>query len=274
MGELTAIALWMNTVFAGFDEKIATAIHRLFEIGGGFFTPFFSFISFLGLGGIVLILLSICLMLFKKTRRYGVGIGLALAFGTIITNAIFKPLVARPRPFSWEGSIFQRYWIELGRHMETDKSFPSGHMTAAFEAALGFFLQCKNKRKAWLVFFFPLLMGISRIYLGVHYASDVLGGILAGGLGALCGFVAIRFLPQICFDFTFDDIINWMFHHGPFPLSKKIYAVHENTLEISGRHSGPARETPRMRRGEENRRSAAKKSSVFGSIGYHGKHER
>ena len=64
--QLTALALWLNTAFAGFDEAVATAIHQLYVAAGWFFTPFLSFISLLGKGGIFLILLSIALMLFRK----------------------------------------------------------------------------------------------------------------------------------------------------------------------------------------------------------------
>ena len=55
--QLTALALWLNTAFAGFDEAVATAIHQLYVAAGWFFTPFLSFISLLGKGGIFLILL-------------------------------------------------------------------------------------------------------------------------------------------------------------------------------------------------------------------------
>ena len=64
--QLTALALWLNTAFAGFDEAVATAIHQLYVAAGWFFTPFLSFISLLGKGGIFLILLSIVLMLFRN----------------------------------------------------------------------------------------------------------------------------------------------------------------------------------------------------------------
>ena len=103
--QLTALALWLNTAFAGFDEAVATAIHQLYVAAGWFFTPFLSFISLLGKGGIFLILLSIALMLFRKTRRYGTTMLLALAIGALVTNVCFKPLVARPRPYTHDGSI-------------------------------------------------------------------------------------------------------------------------------------------------------------------------
>ena len=174
--QLTALALWLNTAFAGFDEAVATAIHQLYVAAGWFFTPFLSFVSLLGKGGIFLILLSIALMLFRKTRRYGTTMLLALAIGALVTNVCFKPLVARPRPYTHDGSIFQQYWEMLGKHTESDKSFPSGHMTAAMAASLAVFLR-GNKKVSWTALLFALAMGVSRIYLSVHYATDVLGGV-------------------------------------------------------------------------------------------------
>ena len=179
--QLTALALWLNTAFAGFDEAVATAIHQLYVAAGWFFTPFLSFISLLGKGGIFLILLSIALMLFRKTRRYGTTMLLALAIGALVTNVCFKPLVARPRPYTHDGSIFQQYWEMLGKHTESDKSFPSGHMTAAMAASLAVFLR-GNKKVSWTALLFALAMGVSRIYLSVHYATDVLGGVITGSL--------------------------------------------------------------------------------------------
>ena len=57
--QASAAALWINTVFAGFDQSITTAVHNLYLWAGDFFTPFFEFISFLGHDGIILVLLSI-----------------------------------------------------------------------------------------------------------------------------------------------------------------------------------------------------------------------
>ena len=73
--QASAAALWINTVFAGFDQSITTAVHNLYLWAGDFFTPFFEFISFLGHDGIILVLLSIALMLFKRTRRFGTSSG-------------------------------------------------------------------------------------------------------------------------------------------------------------------------------------------------------
>ena len=197
--EMTAIALWLNTAFAGLDESVAIAVHKLYEWAPGFFTPFLNFVTLLGKGGIFLILLSIALMLFRPTRRYGTVMLLAISFGALITNLTVKPLVARPRPYTWDGSVFQQFWIELGKHTESDKSFPSGHMTAAMAASTAVFLQGKRKI-SWTAFLFAFLMGLSRIYLSVHYTTDVLGGVITGGLGGVLAYYVSRRIPEWYFE--------------------------------------------------------------------------
>ena len=146
--EMTAIALWLNTVFAGLDESVAVAVHKLYEAAPGFFTPFLTLITYMGKGGIFLILLSFALMLFRPTRRYGAAMLLGVAIGALITNLTVKPLVARPRPYTWDGSVYQQFWYQLGRHTESDKSFPSGHMTAAMAASTAVFLR-GNRKISW-----------------------------------------------------------------------------------------------------------------------------
>ena len=193
--QLTAIALWLNTAFAGFDESVAVAVHRLYELAPGFFTPFLTLITYMGKGGAFLILLSIAMMLFRPTRRYGTTMLLCLAIGALITNLTVKPLVARPRPYSWDGSVYQRIWIEMGRHTESDKSFPSGHMTAAMAASAAVF-QRGNRKYSWTAFIFAFLMGLSRIYLGVHYTTDVLGAIITGGVGGVLGYRLSNRIPE------------------------------------------------------------------------------
>ena len=122
----TASALWINSTFAGFDAAITTAIHHLYEIGGGFFTPFFEFISLLGKGGAFLILLSLLLTFYRPTRRFGTAMCLGLALGALVTNCCLKVLIARARPYADESSIYYQFWQLVGMHTESDKSFPSG----------------------------------------------------------------------------------------------------------------------------------------------------
>jgi len=204
--QLTAIALWLNTALAGLDESVAIAVHRLYELSPGFFTPFLTLITHMGKGGIFLILLSFALMLFRPTRRYGTAMLLGITVGALITNLTVKPLVARPRPYTWDGSVYQRFWIELGRHTESDKSFPSGHMTAAMAASTAVFLRGKRKI-SWTAFLFAFFMGISRIYLSVHYTTDVLGGMITGGLGGVAGYYLSRAIPEGFYQGTLRDLL-------------------------------------------------------------------
>lgn len=198
--DISAVALWLNTVFAGFDASVAVLIHKLYEICGVFFTPFFELISVLGDGGIFLIILSIIFMLFKPTRRFGLAILLSIAIGALITNLWLKPWICRPRPYTEEGSIFHQLWISMGQHIESDKSFPSGHTTAAFSAMTAVFW-VGNKRVSWTAFIFGLLMGMSRIYLAVHYASDVLGGILVGLVAGSIGYFICTRVPAAFYEY-------------------------------------------------------------------------
>ena len=204
--ETTAIALWLNTVFARFDESMAIAVHKLYEAAPGFFTPFLTLVTYMGKGGIFLILLSFALMLFRPTRRFGTAMLLAVSIGALITNLTVKPLVARPRPYTFDGSVYKEYWMMLGRHTESDKSFPSGHMTAAMAASTAVFLRGR-RRISWTAFFFAFFMGVSRIYLSVHYTTDVLGGVITGGIGGLLGYWVSTKIP----DFFYDGDIRSLF---------------------------------------------------------------
>jgi membrane-associated phospholipid phosphatase len=193
--ELTASAAWLNTVFAGFDQSITIAVHELYNLGGGFFTPFFEFISFLGKGGVPLIILSLILALYKPTRRFGTAMCISLAVGALITNCCLKILIARPRPYADESSIFYQFWLLVGQNIESDKSFPSGHTTAAFASMTAVFL-VGDKRWSWTAYIFAFLMAVARIYLCVHFPSDVLGGIIVGLIGGIAGTLIAQRFPS------------------------------------------------------------------------------
>ena len=200
--EITASAIWLNTVFAGFDQSITLAVHQLYNWGGGFFTPFFEFISFLGKGGLPLIFLSLLLTLYKPTRCFGTAMCLSLAVGALITNCCLKILIARPRPYADESSIFYQLWLLVGQNVESDKSFPSGHTTAAFASMTAVFL-VGDKRWSWTAYIFAILMGVARIYLCVHFPSDVLGGIIVGLIGGIAGTLIAAKLPAKWYELNF-----------------------------------------------------------------------
>jgi len=204
--EITAVAQWLNTAFASFDESVTAAVHGLYEAAGGFMSPFMEFISFLGDGGVVLIIVSIFLMLFRKTRRYGLAMLLAISIGALLTNLWLKPAITRPRPYVDENGFFYQLWVTMGQHLESDKSFPSGHTTAAFSAMTALFWVGK-KRISWTAFLFAITMGISRIYLVVHYPSDVLGGIVVGLFaGSVAALVAVK-LPKATYEYDLRNLL-------------------------------------------------------------------
>ena len=199
--ELTAAAQWLNTTFASFDQSITILVHRLYDMAGGFCSPFFEFISLLGKDGIFLVLLSLALMLFRPTRRFGTAMLFGVAIGAVFTNLFLKVAIARPRPYADENSIFYQLWLIMGQHMESDKSFPSGHTTAAFSTMTALFFT-GNKRYSWTAFIFAILMGISRIYLVVHFPSDVLGGIIVGFIAGCLGALLAPKLPEKWYSFS------------------------------------------------------------------------
>ena len=198
--ELTAFAAWLNAAFAGFDNAISSAALAMSYSMGWFLEPASELMHYLGKGGAALIALSVVLMLFRRTRRVGTMMLLALGVGALITNLGLKPTVARPRPYTHDGSVYFQLWKYGGCCTESDFSFPSGHTTAATAAMVGLFL-ATPKCKSWPALIFALLMGFSRIYLGVHYPSDVLFGFVCGAVGAVAAYYIAKPIPQVYYDF-------------------------------------------------------------------------
>ena len=134
------------------------------------------FFTSIGDAGLLWLALGLILFLFRKTRRVGFDLILAVAVCWLINDPLIKNLVQRPRPFVWIPEL-QTLVARPGSF-----SFPSGHacssLAAAFALRWGF-----GKKGGW--FYVPaVLIALSRIYVGVHYPSDVLVGALWGTLGA------------------------------------------------------------------------------------------
>ena len=200
--EINAPALWLNELFSEFDAAVTSSVHWLHTVGGSFFTPFFEGVSVLGKGGIFLILLSALLMLYRPTRRFGTSMLIGLAIGFLITNLFLKVYIARPRPYTDSGSLFHELWLTVNQHTESDKSFPSGHMTAACASMTALIILSKPWVKI-LAALFAILMGISRIYLVVHFPSDVLGGLIVGVFAGCAAVLIARKLPRGWYQWDF-----------------------------------------------------------------------
>lgn len=188
------MANWLDTALYPFDRAVLGAIHSFAVASGGILDWLMKLLGLVGEGGACFILFGLILCLFKKTRKQGVCVLFALACGAIITNICLKNIVARPRPFADTLKPFYDWWVYIGSPHASKNSFPSGHTTAAMASMLGAFLCSKKRKFAWGYFAIALLMGFSRMYLVVHYATDVLAGLLAGALGGLSAFFLVRWL--------------------------------------------------------------------------------
>ncbi len=161
-----------------------------------FLTPIMKAITLLGsFKGIFWIMICIALLVISRTRRAGVAASIALAFSGIISNAIIKNLVDRTRPYVAIDGL-----EPLGK-IPTDPSFPSGHASAAFAVSVALCIALPwimEKKKAHLigVLFIVLssLISFTRLYLGVHYPSDVLAGIILGIIYGICGGVIAKLI--------------------------------------------------------------------------------
>ena len=129
-------------------------------------------ITYLGEKGIFWISIGVILLFFKKTRKCGLFMLIAMGLGLIIGNGILKNVVARQRPCWLDPTI------NLLVKNPKDFSFPSGHTLASFEAAITIMFFNRKWGSAALVT--AILIGISRLYLFVHFPTDVLGGAILG----------------------------------------------------------------------------------------------
>lgn len=127
-------------------------------------------ITTLGDAGILWIIIAIILLFMKKTRKCGGLMLISIALGAVIGNVILKNVIARSRPC----------WIDPNIPLlipnPHDFSFPSGHTLASFEAAIMIFLH--NKKWGSLSLVLAALIAFSRMYLFVHFPTDILGGIV------------------------------------------------------------------------------------------------
>ncbi len=152
-----------------------------------FFDRFFPIVTKLGDGGIFWIAVALLLLFFRKTRATGAMIGVALLCGLLIGNVTLKPLIDRMRPYEVAGVL------PVLVEPLSDGSFPSGHTLACFEASVVLFIRDKRLGIPALVIAF--LVAFSRLYLYVHYLTDVLAGAL---LGTLFAFFAVWVVKLVC----------------------------------------------------------------------------
>lgn len=130
-------------------------------------------ITRLGDAGIIWMVLSVVLLLIPKTRKSGAVMAVALCIDVILCNGILKNLFQRIRPCEINPSI------QLLIARPDDFSFPSGHTAASFAAAAALFFA--GERKLGMpALVLAACIAFSRLYLYVHYPTDILGGIAVG----------------------------------------------------------------------------------------------
>lgn len=140
---------------------------------------FFKGITHLGDAGIFWILLTVVLLCFRRTRKAGIFSACALIGSLAVNNMLLKNLIGRVRPYEVVDGL--RCIVSLPH----DSSFPSGHTGASFSSAVALFPHLP-RRYGVLCLVLASLIAFSRLYVGVHYPTDVLAGLITGITIGLC----------------------------------------------------------------------------------------
>ena len=144
-------------------------------------------ITYLGNAGIFWIALSILLLCLPRRRKLGLTCGASLIFDLLAVNLFIKKVVARVRPYE----VIEGLTKIIGE--QSDYSFPSGHTAASFAVATVLLMRAPKKLSVPM-FVLACLISLSRLYVGVHHPTDILGGAL---IGALCGILAVYLIDFI-----------------------------------------------------------------------------
>lgn len=159
----------------------------------GFLDGVMPVVTKLGDAGIFWILLSVVLLLIPKYRKAGLSMGIALLIGLVVCNITLKPLIARPRPYDYQLTHFGKT-IELLIAAPHDFSFPSGHTLASFEAATALLLH--DRKWGICAIVLASVIAFSRLYLYVHYPTDVLFALVMGIAFGFLGTWIVKKLSQ------------------------------------------------------------------------------
>ena len=141
-------------------------------------------ITLLGDAGIFWIAVAVLFIFTKKYRKIGIGMMIALMMGLVICNICLKPMIARIRPYDFKEEHLGVV-VNLLIDKQHDFAFPSGHTIASFEAAVVILLG--NKKLGIPAIILACLIAFSRLYLYVHYPTDVIVSIVLGSILALIG---------------------------------------------------------------------------------------
>ncbi|MPW25764.1 phosphatase PAP2 family protein [Alkalibaculum sp. M08DMB] len=172
------------TYLQGIDVKLILFIHDNFHFP--ILDQIMIFASYIGNNGAIWVIITLLLMSIKKYRHIGIMIFCSLLLCIIIGNITLKPLIARIRPFN----VFPQVILLISS--PTDFSFPSGHTMTSFASATVLYLT--NKKWGVAALILATLIAFSRVYLFVHYPSDIVGGVIIGVLIAL---LSVKFITSL-----------------------------------------------------------------------------
>lgn len=129
-----------------------------------------------------------------KQKQAAMAVAISILVMEVISNLVVKELFARPRPFNFDWSQFawagQFNFPEIISRPDSF-SFPSGHATSAFAGA--FALNRYDKKWGVFAYLFAAVMAFSRVYLHVHYCTDVLAGAVCGLVYGLIGYLIVKY---------------------------------------------------------------------------------
>ena len=144
------------------------------------------FITHLGDDGLLWIAMGILLLFFKKTRPIGFTVLLSLLFDYLLINVTLKDLISRPRPFVVNKSI-----VKLISQPSPFRSFPSGHSGGSFAAMFALY-KWVPKKVGIPALILAALVALSRLYVGVHYPTDIIAGCLIGFMCSVWAYYLVQ----------------------------------------------------------------------------------
>ena len=182
------IAEFFAMLAESFDLPILDWIQA--NLQSGFMNFLMPIITVFGDAGIFWIACAVILLFIPKYRKAGLSMGVALLLGVLVCNVTMKPLFQRIRPYDYKEQ-FMNTVIPLLVDRQHDFSFPSGHTIASFEACTA--LMLRDKRLGIPATVLAVLIAFSRLYLYVHYPTDVFTSVILGiGFGFLGTWIVNR----------------------------------------------------------------------------------
>jgi len=146
------------------------------HLRSGFVNAVMIFFSAIGTLGLIWIAAGIAMLITKKYRRTGIVLLVCLAATWVLNDLVIKTLIQRPRPY------LSLHELSILVPRRNDYSFPSGHTSTSFACAF-VMARMNGRRWAW-VYIIAAMIALSRLFVGIHYPSDVLAGALFGTLSA------------------------------------------------------------------------------------------